>query len=140
MGYSGSLLHVWHFQGKWKDHLVLETQRRYFEVLIIRVRMESCQIFSITSCSQTKIAWFDVNGSVEDENVSRNRTRSLWTSHEHRNRYECTGKWTRCKIHEENCQSKSEKDNILMSKEQCQPWDKCIRRAHSTRICNSCLQ
>ena len=34
MGYGGSLSHAWHFQDKWKDHLVLETQRRYFKVHI----------------------------------------------------------------------------------------------------------
>ena len=56
---------------------VLETQRRYFKVLIIKFRMESCQGFSITSCSQTKIALLDVNSSVEDENVPPYWTRSL---------------------------------------------------------------
>ena len=28
------LLHAWHFQSKWKAHFLLETQKRYFKVLI----------------------------------------------------------------------------------------------------------
>ena len=83
MGYDVSVLHAWHLQGRWKDHLVLATQRRYFKVLIIRLRIVSCKSLSITSCSQTKIAWFDINGSVEDENVPRNYARSPWASPKH---------------------------------------------------------
>ena len=33
--------------------------------------MESYQSFNITSCSQLKSAWFDVNGSVEDKKNSK---------------------------------------------------------------------
>ena len=91
--------------------------------------MESCQSFSISSCSQLKIAWFDVNGTVED-------------------RYQCINaqvpmhrqKKKKCKIHEDNCRKKTEKNNIPMSEEQCQSCNKSICRAHSMRIWNSCLQ
>lgn len=47
------------------------------------------------------------------------------------NRYKSTNKSKRCKIHEDNRWSKSEKDNIAMSKEQHQSSGESIGRAHS---------
>ena len=45
--------------------------------------MESPQSFSITSCLHTKIAWFDVIDSAEDENVPQNCTQSPQASPKH---------------------------------------------------------
>ena len=56
------------------------------------------------------------------------------------NRYQCTDKRKRGKVQENNCQSKSEKDNIPMYKEQCQSSGKSICRAYSSITCNPCLQ
>ena len=47
------------------------------------------------------------------------------------NRYKCTSKSKGCKIHEDNRWSKSEKDNIPMSKEQYQSSGVGIGRANS---------
>ena len=47
------------------------------------------------------------------------------------NRYKSTNKSKRCKIHEDNRWSKSEKDNIAMSKKQYQSSGESIGRAHS---------
>ena len=38
------------------------------------------------------------------------------------------------KIHEDNCRSQGEKDNIQMAKEQCQSCGKSIYTAQSMRI------
>ena len=119
IGYGGFLLHAWQFQGKWRHRSVIHTQKRYFKALLIRLRMEYCEIFSITTCSHTKITWFEfVNDWVEDENVPGNGLELPDPVRKIENRYECTGKNKGCKIHEDNCRSKSEKDNIEMSKEQ----------------------
>ena len=98
-GYGDSLSHAWHSLGKWKYHLVLETQGRYFKVLIIWLRIKYYQSFRITLCLQTKIAWFDVNGSVEDSQSQISKAD--------------TGKRKRCKMHKDNCRSKSGKGNIV---------------------------
>ena len=141
IGYGGFLLHAWQFQGKWRHRSLIHTEKRYFKVLLIRVRMEYCEIFSITTCSHTKITWFEfVNDWVEDENVPGNGLELPRAVRKVENRYQCTGKNKRCKINEDNCRSKSEKDNIEMSKEQCQSCVKSICRAHSTRICKSSFQ
>ena len=113
---------------------------RYFKVLIIWLRMESCQRFSTVSCSQTKIEWFEVIDPVGVKIFLGIVLEVPKPVANIENRYECTGKRRKCKIHEDNCWSKSEKDNTPIYKERCQSYGESLCRANSMRICNSYLQ
>ena len=137
MGCSVSLLHAWHFQAKWKNHW---NTKKIFQSSHCKTsdgilpKLLHYLMFANKNCL------VDISSSVEDKNVPQNCTRCTWASPKHQKQLRIHKQKEKCKIYEDNCESKSEKDNIPMSKEQCQSCSKSIFRAHSMRIFNSCLQ
>ena len=66
------------------------------------------KLHGLTSMVQLKIKMFQGIALKVSESVPN-----------FQNKYKCTDKRKRCKIREDNCWSKGEKDNIPMPKEQC---------------------
>ena len=135
------LLHAWQLRGKWKDIWCLKHKEDISNFSSHRFGWNLTKASALTHVCRQKLHNLT---SMVQLNMKIFLTIALEVPKpvpNIENRYKCTGGRKKgCKLHEDNCPSKSKNHNIPMSIEQCQSCGKSIWRAHSIKICNSCFQ